>query len=164
MLQQSAIVDIMEKLERPGDYPHFVTVETNGTQPLRSKFRDYLAQQFAEKGKEWFWSISPKLRISGEPWEAAIKPEIVASYAAASPHGQLKYVVDNDDRTWAEVDKATALYRRAGVDLPVYIMPVGGLVEDQQETAGKIADEAIARGYNLAARLQCYLYGNVIGT
>ncbi len=28
LLQQRAIVDIMEKLERPGDYPHFVTVET----------------------------------------------------------------------------------------------------------------------------------------
>ena len=95
----------------------------------------------------------------------SIRPVSTAGgYAAASPHGQLKYVVNNDDRTWAEVGKATALYRGVGVDLPVYIMPVGGLIEDQQETAGKIADEAIARGYNLAARLQCYLYGNVIGT
>ena len=63
-------------------------------------------------------------------------------------------MVDNDDRTWAQVEKATDLYRGAGVDFPVYIMPIGGLIEDQQETAGRIADEAIAHGYNLAARLQ----------
>ena len=164
LLQQHAIVEVIASLDKSGDYPHFVTVETNGTQPLRSNFQHLLAQKFAEKGKEWFWSVSPKLRVSGEPWEAAIKPEIVASYVAASPHGQLKYVIDGDERTWAEVEEATDLYRGAGVDLPVYVMPVGGLIEDQQETAGRIADEAIARGYNLAARLQCYLYGNVIGT
>ena len=99
-----------------------------------------------------------------ERWNDAIKPDVVASYSDLSPHGQLKYVVDGDERTWEEVEKTTTLYRSAGVEFPVYIMPVGGLVEDQELVAGNIADQTIARGYNLAARVHCYLYGNAIGT
>ena len=163
-MQQPALVDVMQALDTTGDYPRFVTVETNGTQAPRSSFIDYLATEFAVKGEEWFWSVSPKLRTSVERWNDAIKPDVVASYSDLSPHGQLKYVVDGDERTWEEVEKTTTLYRSAGVEFPVYIMPVGGLVEDQELVAGIIADQTIARGYNLAARVHCYLYGNAIGT
>jgi hypothetical protein len=72
---------------------------------------------------------------------------VVATYSDLSPHGQHKFVADGDERTWEEVEKATTLYRSAGVEFPVYIMPVGGLVEHQEFVAGNIADQAIARGY-----------------
>ena len=64
---------------------------------------------------------------------------MVATYSDLSPHGQHKFVADGDERTWEEVEKATTLYRSAGVEFPVYIMPVGGLVEDQEFVAENIA-------------------------
>jgi len=42
-------------------------------------------------------------------------------------------------------------------------MPVGALAEQQNETAGIIAEKAFKRGYNVAARIHCYLWGNLIG-
>ena len=43
-------------------------------------------------------------------------------------------------------------------------MPVGAKEEDQLDTAGEVARMAFQRGYNVAARVQCYLFGNAIGT
>ena len=43
-------------------------------------------------------------------------------------------------------------------------MPVGATVEEQEESAGKVAELAFKRGYNVSGRLHCYLFGNAIGT
>lgn len=177
MMNQQGIVDIMEAMHSMNkNSPVNVTVETNGTRPVKDYFKDFIEERFyryenvggmmtpEREASEWFWSVSPKLRTSGEKWEDAIKPDVVASYAALSSKGQLKFVVDGDDRTWYEVEKATKLFREAGVDFPVWIMPVGADLEMQQEHAAKIARESIARGYNVAARVHIYLFGNLIGT
>ena len=42
-------------------------------------------------------------------------------------------------------------------------MPVGALAEQQEETAGEVAQKAFKRGYNVSARVHCYLWGNLIG-
>ena len=54
-------------------------------------------------------------------------------------------------------------FRTAGVDYPVHIMPLGALAEQQEEVAGTVADMALAKGYHVAARVHCYLWGNLIG-
>jgi organic radical activating enzyme len=164
MMQQPAIMAVLDALRGGGNSPNRITIETNGTRPLSKAFDAYLRRMLMDLGKEWFWSVSPKIRTSGEAWADTIKPEIVGDYANASSHGQLKYVVDGDDRTWDDVERATVLYREAGVTFPVFIMPVGGRVEDQQRTAAKIAEQTIQRGYNLAPRVHCYLFGNALGT
>ncbi|MBT5666674.1 MAG: 4Fe-4S cluster-binding domain-containing protein, partial [Rhodospirillaceae bacterium] len=164
LMQQTAIMTILGALHVGGDAPNRITVETNGTRPLSKTFTAYLATMLEDSATEWFWSVSPKIRTSGEPWDKTIAPEIVGAYAQTSPHGQLKYVVDGDERTWDEVERATALYRAAGVRFPVFIMPVGGRVEDQQRLAADIAEQTIQRGYNLAPRVHCYLFGNALGT
>jgi len=53
--------------------------------------------------------------------------------------------------------------RQVGIDYPVWIMPVGSLAEQQEKHAGAIAEKAFKRGYNVAARIHCYLWGNLIG-
>lgn len=164
LMQQTAIMAILDALRDSGDAPNRITVETNGTRALTKTFATYLAKMLEDSAKEWFWSVSPKIRTSGEPWDKTIAPEVVGAYAQASKHGQLKYVVDGDARTWDEVERATALYRAAGVRFPVFIMPVGGRVEDQQRLAADIAEQTIQRGYNLAPRVHCYLFGNALGT
>ena len=47
---------------------------------------------------------------------------------------------------------------------PVYIMPVGATVEEQETGAGEVAEMAFKRGFNVSGRLHCYLFGNAIGT
>lgn len=175
MMSQHAMVAIMDEFVRQDNVPAFITVETNGTQCLSDKLIHRIeshgtSSEFAglvedDRGAtEWFWSVSPKLSASGEKWDDAIKPEVVAEYAHLSNNGQLKYVVDGTDECWAEVEKATAAYREAGVMFPVWIMPVGATVEGQDLVAAGIAEQAIDRGYNVAARVHCYIWGNKIGT
>jgi hypothetical protein len=55
-------------------------------------------------------------------------------------------------------------FRDAGVMWPVYIMPVGATVEEQETGAGEVAEMAFKRGFNVSGRLHCYLFGNAIGT
>jgi 7-carboxy-7-deazaguanine synthase len=114
-------------------------------------------------GTEWFWSVSPKLYLSGEQKKDALQPEVVAKYAQLSNHGQLKYVCDGSDRAWQEVEEFTTAFREAGVQWPVWIMPVGATVEGQSRVAAKVAEEACRRGYNVAARVHAYVFQNVIG-
>lgn len=115
------------------------------------------------QGTEWFWSVSPKLFLSGETWEDAIKPGVVASYNLLSSAGQLKYVSDGSQRSWDEIEKATKLFRDAGVNWPVWVMPVGATVDGQNLVAAKVTEEAVARGYSVAARVHAYIFANVIG-
>ena len=117
-------------------------------------------------GREWFWSVSPKLfSTSGEKPGKAICPEVVGSYNAVSDRGQLKYVVNGTPESWKEVEEHTKLFRAEGVKWPVYIMPVGATKESQEEDqVADIAMEAMRRGYNVSGRLHCYVFGNKIGT
>jgi 7-carboxy-7-deazaguanine synthase len=186
MMSQTGIVAIMRQFEKEVDYPAYVTVETNGTQMPRENFVKYLRNgepiagegfyecekldmitsnymSFRPRGKEWFWSVSPKLYLSGEHWDEAIQPKVVRAYKELSDYGQLKYVSNGTQRAWDEVERATDLYRQEGIEWPVWIMPVGADIEGQNKVAAKVAEEAIKRGYNVAARVHTYVFGNVIG-
>jgi len=109
--------------------------------------------------------VSPKLfTVSGEKPEKAIKPEIVAEYQKCSNRGQLKFVVGDSEKQWNEMEGVIEEFRDAGVTWPVWVMPVGAREEEQTTSAGKVAEKAFKRGYNVAARVHVYLFGNAIGT
>ncbi len=164
MLSQNAIVEVLEAFEERNNLPSFVTIETNGTRRLTDGLRSTVQRLYGAPGREWLWSVSPKLSHSGELWEKAIKPDVVAGYAAVSDVGQLKYVADGSDDCWAEISKATAMYRDAKVDFPVWIMPVGSTVEQVNETQRGIAEQTIELGYNFSARVHSHIFGNEAGT
>lgn len=159
MMSQTAIVDVMERFAERDNTPRFVTIETNGTQKPRPAFENL----FANHTGELFWSVSPKLYVSGELWANAIKPEVLAHYKAISNAGQLKYVCNGTDRNWDEVQRATDLYREAGIDWDVWVMPVGADREMQESHQARIAEQAVERGYSVAARVHTWVFGNVIG-
>ena len=143
--------------------PASITWETNGTQKLTSEFVDLVDSPLFEP--EAFFSVSPKLwTVAGEKREKAIKPDIVKSYYDISKKGQLKFVVGQTQEEWDELDEVVDLFRDAGVDYPVWIMPVGAREEEQQATAGDVARMAFQRGYNVSGRMHVYLFGNAIGT
>ena len=158
---QMATIGIYEELQRQNNLPGSMTFETNGTQKLKPAFIDW--------GKsidtEIFFSCSPKLfTVSGEKSSRAIKPEIVSEYLQVSKKGQLKFVVGEKEREWEEMESVVKQFREAGVDWPVWIMPTGAREEEQTASAGKVAEKAFKRGYNVAARVHVYLFGNAIGT
>lgn len=165
---QKAVCDIIDVMATDGDFPRFLTWETNGTQEMTEEFVEYFRVYPGEK----FFSVSPKLfSVSGEESSKAIKPDIVYFYEKyLADAGQLKFVINGSQESWDELEETIVKFRKAGVTWPVYIMPVGATLEAQEGKlepymdAGKIAQEAFKRGYNVSARVHTYLWGNVIGT
>ena len=138
-----------------------VTIETNTTQSLHKDFAEYLSTQ----GRFTVtFSCSPKLSVSGESWEDAIKPEVARQYADVSGSDiYFKFVVaDQDDVD--EVTRAVQLYRDAGVECPVYLMPLGGRSEEYTLNVQEVADLCMERGWRFSPRLHISLFGNAWGT
>jgi len=138
-----------------------VTFETNTTQSLHDDLYNYLNTQ---DRFEVTWSCSPKLSVSGEPWDTAIKPEIAREYSLVDGSDlYLKFVVaDQDDVD--EVTKAVREYREAGVECPVYLMPLGGRSEGYNLTVQQVANLCMERGWRFTPRLHISLFGNAWGT
>jgi len=137
-----------------------VTIETNTTQSLHDDFRQYL-----ETAKfDVTFSCSPKLSVSGESWEDAIKPEVAREYYDVSGSDiYFKFVVaDQDDVD--EVTRAVQLYREAGVECPVYLMPLGGRSEEYTLNVQEVANLCMERGWRFTPRLHISLFGNAWGT
>jgi organic radical activating enzyme len=138
-----------------------VTFETNTTQWLHDEFREYLGTRARFKTT---FSCSPKLSVSGESWTDAIKPSVARQYYdIAGTELYLKFVV-NDAVDVEEVDRAVVEYRAAGVECPVYLMPVGGRTEGYNLTVQQVAKIAMEKGYRFTPRLHITLFGNAWGT
>jgi len=150
---------LVREREWDGGVTH-ITFETNGTQPLRKDFR-----MMQNTLTEITFSVSPKLSASGEKWEDAIKPEVLAGYYFSELNSDmyLKFVVDQPDDVY-EIERAVNDYVMAGVICPVYLMPVGGMNQMYQENAEKVAKMAMSRGWRYSPRLQVDLFGNNWGT
>ena len=158
---QTASIGIYEELEKQGNLPSSMTFETNGTQKLRDPFKDWVKRI----DEEVFFSCSPKLwTVAGEEAKKAIIPEVVGEYAELSKAGQLKFVVGSEQQQWDEMESVVEQFKAQGVDWPIWVMPVGAREEEQSATAGDVAKMAFQRGYNVAARVHVYLFGNAIGT
>ena len=138
-----------------------VTFETNTTQLLHDDLFDYINSQ---SRIEFTFSCSPKLSVSGERWEDAIKPNVAVDYNRnRNSNVYLKFVVaDLDD--FDEVDRAVGEYRAAGVYCPVYLMPLGGRSEEYNLNVREVAEACMERGYRFSPRLHISLFGNAWGT
>ena len=162
---QKNIVEILNHLRmciaHPMSVKNFpkITIETNGTRDLIPDLHNTIQVE----NTEFFFSVSPKIfGTSGE--KDGIRPEVVAGYNRASRAGQLKFVCNGSDRSWDEIEDAIKQFRSAGVEYPVWIMPVGATEESQHDNAAMIAEQTMDRGYNVSARVHCYIWGNQIGT
>ncbi len=138
-----------------------VTFETNTTQLLHEDFREYLNKQTRF---EVTWSCSPKLSVSGEPWHTAIKPNVAVNYNTVDGSDMyLKFVVA--DRTDIdEAGRAVKEYKAAGIECPVYLMPLGGRSEEYNLNVKEVAEVCMERGWRFTPRLHISLFGNAWGT
>ena len=138
-----------------------VTFETNTTQTLHPEFFEYLNSQ---ERFEVTWSCSPKLSVSGEPWDTAIKPDVALQYSRVTNSDiYLKFVVATKD-DFDEVTRAVEEYRTAGIQCPVYLMPLGGRSEEYNLNVKDVAEACMARGWRFTPRLHISLFGNAWGT
>ena len=137
-----------------------LTFETNGTQDITDEFFEYLHNDCPIS--EITFSVSPKLSVSGEKWEEAIKPEIVSDYELLG-YTYLKFVVNGEEDA-EEIDDAVSAYRKAGFRGPVYLMPVGGVESVYSLNNKRVAELAMAKGYRYSDRLQVPLFKNAWGT
>ena len=165
---QNAFMEMYEEFKFDQNLPSSITWETNGTQEFTPDFEKYMYNPGLFNTHIMF-SVSPKLwTVAGEKADKAIKPEIVAEYARLAGvrkgDGQLKFVIGSKKEQWEELEDVIAQFRKAGINWNVYIMPCGSTVEEQERSAGDVAEIAFKKGYNVSGRLHCYLWGNAIGT
>lgn len=141
-----------------------LTFETNGTQEITSDFGKWIVSdwQFRRGYSSLTFSISPKLSVSGEKWEEAIKPDIVYQYYKYG-FAYLKFVVASNEDV-EEAEQAVNEYRKAGFNGPVYLMPVGGVEKIYSLNNRKVAELAMKKGWRYSDRLQVPLFKNEWGT
>jgi hypothetical protein len=137
-----------------------ITFETNGTQQLSKDFCAYL-ERWVDLGsgeREVTFSVSAKLSASGEKWEEAICPEVVASYQSVG-RTYLKFVVETKEHI-DEAIRAVAAFREGGFRGVVHLMPQGGIVRPYNENKMFVADVCVEQGFNYSPRLHVDLWGN----
>ena len=138
-----------------------VTIETNTTQHLHDDFFDYLNSN--DRITVTF-SCSPKLSVSGESWDDAIKPDVAYCYSLVDGSDiYFKFVVATQS-DFDEVTRAVQQYRDAGLECPVYLMPLGGRSEEYTLNVKEVAEACMERGWRFTPRLHISLFGNAWGT
>lgn len=138
-----------------------LTIETNTTQPLNRKFFTFLSEQ---EQFQVTWACSPKLTVSGEKWSDAIRPAVACQYLnVQNSKMYLKFVVA-DETDIKDVKKAVDQYIEGTVNVPVYIMPVGGCKEEYGANKINVVELALEKGWRYSPRLQVDLFGNSWGT
>jgi organic radical activating enzyme len=157
-----------------------ILVETNCAVPLKNTHVDALydwksAKDIHAAGYpiKITWSNSPKLSISGEKHEEAIRPEIAVAQMTWKQmpitydvEQYFKFVCGPDEKDFDEVSSVMQEYYAGGVDpqVPVYIMPEACTEEQQQSISAKVAHMCMQRGFIYCHRIQNSVFGNGVGT
>ena len=144
-----------------------ITFETNCSVPLMDKHMDRLSEWIVRKQERMIvWSNSPKLSITGEPWEKAIVPCVAKQQLKVlNSYQYFKFVVEPTEESFAEVDKAMEEYYAAGIpqSAEIWAMPCGGTLEQQQEIDRKVTEMTLERGWNVSWRAHIYVFGGIPG-
>jgi organic radical activating enzyme len=144
-------------------------IETNCSVPLSDQFLKELGKWGSAKVDRLIvWSNSPKLSLSGEDWDKAIRPDIAIRQREmwTDTEQYFKFVCGPNIEDFDEVHRAMELYYKAGIPTGtnVYIMPTACLEEQQQQIAAQVAEMCIQRGYIYCHRTHVSVFGNGVGT
>lgn len=140
-----------------------ITFETNGTQKLTPKFKEYLVEWKSRNHKrEVTFSVSAKLSASGECHCDTIKPDVVVDYETVGST-YLKFVV-GDFFDCKEAVATLREYRTAGFTGDCYLMPAATSIEDLNKRSEKIANFCLEHDLRYSDRLHVRIYNNAWGT
>lgn len=161
---QRSYPELLEKIYKNNMGLSHLTFETNGTQKLSIDFKTVLNYYARHLGLEITFSISAKLPCSGEKWEDAIRPDVVSDYMDIYGHrSYFKFVVSTEQDVH-DAQRAKDEYRSAGIDIPIYLMPVGGVNSVYEMNERQVADYCRDNGLRFSPRIQVPLYKNAWGT
>lgn len=139
LVQADALAPLVLACRRAG---RDVEVETNGT----------IAPSTALTRVGVRWNVSPKLANAGIPRERRIRPEALHAFVA-SGSAVFKFVVT----ARSDLDEIAALERDLGLT-QIWVMPEGQASDQIVPLMRRLADEVIARGWNLTSRLHVLLW------
>lgn len=161
---QKAFPELLNEIEMRSMGLTALTFETNGSQHLTDDLCTYLNECVYRTGLEVSFSISAKLPSSGETWKKAIRPKVVKGYMDVDRFtSYFKFVVSTAEDI-EDVKRAVSEYKQEGVDLPVYLMPAGGVNSVYDMNERTVADFCRDNGYRFSPRIQVPLYKNAWST
>ena len=168
MLQQRRMNAIVNEFLIRGNVPKIITVETNGTKKLNKVLQEFINVQLAELGIRWHWAISPKTLHTAGEIDSVDVSNLMSYIEGTRSTGIIKFVCNGSKESWHEIDGYSyqiRLYcKRAEITAPdIWIMPVGA-TKEAQENVANICNDAMQKGYKVATRNHCAIYGNQIGT
>jgi 7-cyano-7-deazaguanosine (preQ0) biosynthesis protein QueE len=145
LLQQRHLVPLLEACGARG---WAVEVETNGTCAPDDRVAELVSR----------WNVSPKLANSGiaDPDRRLRRGALAALLATG--RAVFKFVATSVD----DLDEIAAVVDAHGL-APVWVMPEGTTPQVVLARARGLADEVIARGWNLTPRLHILLWGDQRG-
>jgi organic radical activating enzyme len=159
---QRAYPDLIKEISSRHMHLTDITFETNGTQLLTSDLQNFLAGISSDI--RITFSVSAKLPSSGEDWVKAICPNVVKQYTEIpNSNVYLKFVVSTEEDI-KDVNYAVSAYSTATVNVPVYLMPVGGTASSYEKNERNVADYCRDNGFRFSPRIQVPLYKNAWGT
>lgn len=141
----------------------FLTFETNGTYVLHKDLANYLQGRRVMDGLDITFSASVKLPSSGHSMEETCKPAAIQSYIDNSTLTYFKFVTSTEQDV-VDVDTMLSTYKESGINIPVYLMAVGGTVETFKLNNNNVAQICMDRGWMYSDRLQVSLWANQWGT
>jgi len=168
MLQQRQMKAIVNQFLIRGNVPKIITVETNGTKKLNKDLEDFINIYLADMGIRWHWAISPKTWHTAGEKQAFDVDNFMSYIEGTKSTGIIKIVCNGSKDSWREIDfyadQITRYAKLAEMKKPdIWIMPAGATKEEQENVAA-ICNVAMQKGYKVATRNHCYVYGNQIGT
>lgn len=144
LLQARRLVPLLEACRDRG-WP--VEVETNGTRAPDPALVSLVAR----------WNVSPKLANSGVAAGVRIRPDALAALLATG-RAVFKFVVTGE----GDLDEVAALVADHHLE-PVWLMPEGTDAATVLDRLRRLADPALARGWNVTPRLHVLLWGDERG-
>lgn len=161
---------ILDLLKHPAlqECAHII-YETNAAVPLSDAFIEGINEWCAQdESRTWTWSNSPKLSASGEPFDEAIRPDIIAKQQHVMGCDQyFKFVCGPVPAQFEEVRHAMdtiggySHYEIQGTQ--IWVMPAACTTEQQNADAQAVANMCMEHGYIFCYRLQNALWGNGVG-
>jgi organic radical activating enzyme len=144
LLQRDRLTDLVASLAAVGKH---VEIETNGTLVPGPALAMSTPQ----------FNVGIKLANSGMPEDRRVRRDVIRTFADTASC-VWKFVV----RDRADLDEISVLEARFGL-APIWVMPEGTDTESTLAVMRSLADEVLARGWNLTPRLHILLWGDVRG-
>lgn len=163
-LRWKTIIDLLNH-DGMRDVNH-ILIETNCAVPLKDQFIQELSSWSEKRNGKITWSNSPKLSVSGEPQEKAIRPEIaVKQLNVINSEQYFKFVCDDTVESFEEVKRIMNIYYQQGVQREnnIYIMPMSCTEQQQTNIMRNVADLCIQYGFIYCHRIHNTVYENQVG-